>query len=125
MLRKVKVRTAVNTLNFLKSNREIVSNVVRILCIVRKLVVVMPLKIFFGNTVFQVEIPAVFTPSLKCFVLSTRLAEIFHFHLLEFAGTENKVFENNLIAERFSYLSNTERYFHTVRLNYVLKVYEN
>ena len=41
---------------------------------------------------------------------------------IEFAGTENKVLEDDFVTERFTNLSNTKRNLHTVRLNNVLKV---
>ena len=114
MLRKVKVCTAMNSFNFFKSNREVVSNVVSIFCVMSKFVVMMPLELFFRNSVFNVEIPAFFSPAFKSFVFCSRLTEILHFHLFKFAGTENEVLKNNFVAERFTNLSNAERNFHSV-----------
>ena len=88
-----------DTFNLFKTDGEVVLNIIRIFCIVSQLVVVMPCKIFFCNTILLVEFPAFVAPVLEDFVISTGFAEVFHFHLFKFAGTENKVLEDDFIAE--------------------------
>ena len=111
-----------DTFDFFKSDWEVVCNIVSILSVVSKLVVVVPLELFFWNTVFKVECPAFFSPAFKSFIFCSWFTEIFHFHLFKFTGTENKVFEDDFVAERFTNLSYTERNLHAVRLNDILEV---
>src|SRR5574344_749628 len=54
-----------------------------------------------------------FPPLFKPIHFRTGLYEELHFHLFEFAHTENELTGNDLITESLTYLSNTERYLHT------------
>ena len=125
MLRQIKVRPVVNTLDFLKADGKIVLNVVRVLCVMRKFVVMVPAQVAFRNAVFEVERPAVAPPTLERFVVRTGFAKIFHFHLLELAGAENKVFEDDFVAKGLADLRHAERNFHAVRLDDAFKVDKN
>ena len=85
----------------------------------------MPFKLRFWNTIFKIECPAVFSPAIKYFIFCSWFTEIFHFHLFKFCSTENEVFKDDFITERFTNLCHTKRYFHTVRLNNVFEVCKN
>ena len=54
-----------------------------------------------------------------------RFAKVFHFHLFEFAGAEDRILKDDFVAERFSDLRNAERNLHPVRLNDIFKIDED
>ena len=64
-------------------------------------------------------------PFCKPFELLTGTNEELHLHLLKLPHTEDKLTGYNLIAERFTDLSNTERNFHSACLLDIEEVHEN
>ena len=83
---------------------------------------VVPAQFFHADTVLLVEAPSLVSPVLEPLVVLTRLYKELHFHLLKFAGTEDKVLGNNFVTESLSYLSDSEGNLHAVRLNNILVV---
>ncbi len=86
---------------------------------------VIPAKFFHANTVLFVEIPTLFSPIIEELIVISWFYEKLHFHLFKFTGSENKVFSYNFVTESLSYLSNSKRNFHTVRLDNIFVVYIN
>jgi hypothetical protein len=58
-------------------------------------------------------------------VIRARLAEEFHFHLLEFAGAEDEVARRDLIAEALADLADAERQLLAVGTLHVLEIHEH
>ena len=51
--------------------------------------------------------------------------EVFHLHLLEFAGAEDEVARRDLVAERFADLGDAERQLHAAGVDDVLEIDEH
>ncbi len=61
-------------------------------------------------------------PEFKPFKFGAGADEELHFHLFKLSHTKDKLPGNNLIAECFPNLSNTERYFHTAGFHDIQEV---
>ncbi len=125
MLAQVKVRPVVDALDFLKTNREVIGDIVGILRIMGKLVVVVPLEVLLSDTVLEIEGPAVLPPVLKNRVVASRLAEVLHLHLLKLAGAEDEILEDDFIAEGLTDLGDSKGKLHAVGLDDVLEICED
>ena len=109
------------------AEREQVLEVARRFGVERQLgfVVVAYAQVFLFDAQFLQELEAVVFPVFKPFEVGVRLAEKFHFHLLELAQTENKVAGRYFVAEALAYLAYSERHARPSRTGHVFEVYEN
>ena len=116
----------VNAFQLSPSERKLELNIDGCFCIVRQLVVIMELNLVL--TELQ-QIPVIVVTGLAPVIVNLHgilvVAEIFHFHLREFAGTEREHTRSDLVAERFSDLRDTERKLHTGRNTDQMKIHKN
>ena len=81
-------------------------------------------EILLAHSEGKQEITAISAPVVEPFEILARLAEEFKLHLLKLSCTKNEVTRSYLISERFTNLSDTERYFFAARSLHALEVYE-
>ena len=89
------------------------------------LLVIAQTQVFFLHAEIEQPFAAVIFPVLEPFQIGARFAEELEFHLLKFAGTENKVTRGDLVSEALTDLADTERHLFTSGSLNILKVYEN
>lgn len=113
MAAQVIIRPVGDALQFLDAEGEFILQVIGFLGVESAFAVrhVQNMNVFARNPHFVIEAKTVFQPFIHQAQPVFRPAEIFDFHLFEFAGTESEVPRINLIAERFSDLGDSERQF--------------
>ncbi len=125
MLLQVVVGTAVDTLNFLESERHLELDVGSGICIESELLVVVETVVLRSEAQSLVPFHTELLPFLKPFLLCARLNEELHLHLLELPHTEDELAGNDLVAECLTDLCDSERYFHTTGFLYVKVIHED
>ncbi len=122
---KVVVGPVVNPFQLLPAHGEEVLDVVGVLGIVGQFIrtVAVPAEVVHFNAQFLVVGPAAFPPGVEPFFVGAGFYKELHFHLLKFAGAENKVFGNNFVPEGLADLGDAEGNFHPVGLDDVFIVY--
>ena len=125
MLREVEVRTAVDTFHFLEAERHLEFDIGSRVCIVRQLLVVVIAVFVVAQAHGLVPLQARFLPLLEPTHLLARTNEELHLHLLELTHTEDELASYNLVAERLTYLCDTERHLHAPGLLHIQEVHED
>ena len=121
MALQIEIGSVMNAFQFLKAHRKLVFDVVRVFCVVSEFFVMVPAQFFRAHAVFFIKFPALIPPIFKEFIVVAGLyeklhflAKVFHLHLFEFAGAEDKVFGYDFVAECFADLGDAERNFHAI-----------
>ena len=128
VLRQVVIAARGNALQFLHAERELKHNIRRALRVVREFFfrVVVKRKARFRDADPVEPIHAIFNPALvKRLPIRVGRNEIFDFHLLELAGTENEVARINFVAESLTRLRNPERHFDAPGIDDIFEIDEN
>ena len=125
MTAQVKVGAGMNSFNLFEAERHFKFNISSGIGIMSQLVVVVETIFCIAQSEGFVPFQAEFFPEFKPLHFLTRTNEELHFHLFEFAHTENKLTGNYLISKCFSDLSYTERNFHTTGFLHIEVVYKN
>ena len=127
MCAQVEIGAARNAPKLAPAERELVFYIGGAVGVMRKLGLLMlpQAHIFLVYAKGQHEVLAVFLPILVPVKLGAGRAEEFKLHLLKLAGTEYEVTRCDLVTERFSDLSDSERDLLSGCSLYVLKVYKN
>jgi len=127
MAAQVIIRPVGDALQFLDAEGEFILQVIGFLGVESAFAVrhVQNMNVFARNPHFVIEAKTVFQPFIHQAQPVFRPAEIFDFHLFEFAGTESEVPRVDLIAERFSDLGDSERQFDAGTVQNVLILAEN
>ena len=127
MLSKVIVGPVRNAPELAPAPRKSVFDICRCLGIETELFhfVIAETQVFRISAQAQDPVHAELAPVRKPVIICTRLAEEFHFHLLKFTCTEDKVARCDLIAERFADLTDAERQLLSVSALYTLEVNEH
>ena len=121
---QVEIRSVVYPLELFPAEREIIFNVDRLFSVMRQLFrrVLVEAKVFAFNSKLLIPSHPLVFPFLKLFFVILRTDKILHFHLFELKCAEDKISRSYFISERFSYLSDSERYLLTACVNYVFEV---
>ena len=125
VLREVKIRTAVNTLYLLESERHEELDIRSCVGIVSQLVVVVETVFLVTQTEGFMPFETELFPMLEPFEFRSRANEELHLHLLELPHTEHELTSYDLVTERLTDLRNTERHFHATGFLYVQEVDED
>lgn len=127
MAAQVIVRAVGNAFQFLNAEREFIFQVVGFLGIEGAFTIrhVQDMDVFARHAHFVIEAEAVFQPFIHQAQTVFRPAEVFDFHLFEFAGTEGEVARVDFVAEGFADLGDSERQFDAGTVQNVLILAEN
>ena len=125
MLREVEVRTAVDALHLLESERHVELDVGSSIGVVGQLVVIVEAVVLCAKAQVLVPLHACLLPLGKPLQFRAGLDKELHLHLLELTHTEDKLAGNNLVAECLTNLGNAEGYLHAACLLHVQVVDED
>ena len=124
---QVIVRAVGNAFQFLNAEREFIFQVVGFLGIEGAFTIrhVQDMDVFARHAHFVIEAEAVFQPFIHQAQTVFRPAEVFDFHLFEFAGTEGEVARVDFVAEGFADLGDPEGELHAGAVQDVLVLAED
>ncbi len=127
MAAQVIIRPVGDAFQFLDAEGEFILQVIGFLGVERAFTVrhIQNMNVFARNPHLVIEAEAVFQPFIHQAQPVFRPAEIFNFHLFEFAGTESEVSRVDFVAERFADLGDSERQFDAGAVQNVFILAEN
>ena len=120
---QVKIRTGVNAFQFLESKWEFKLNVHSRIGVVRQVVVVFETQ-FFGRGDRSVPGHTALFPGIVPIHFGARTHKELHFHLLEFAHSENELTRHDLIPESFPDLRYAKRNFLACGFLHILEIHK-
>ena len=127
VLFEVVVGTIGNALKFRPAKREEILDIGAARRVMRQLVVGMrpQAQLVLGHAQIEIPLQTGLDPVFVTFRGLFGPAEIFDFHLLEFAGAERKIARSNFVTERFADLTDTKRQFAVGGIHNIGKVDKN
>ncbi len=113
MLCQIEVSPVGDTLDFGPAYGELVFDVEAAFGIMRQFLVIVfaQPEVFFPDAHANIIVEPLVHPVIEPLHIGAGLDEILDLHLLKFAGAEDEVSRGNLVTERFTHLSDSERQF--------------